>query len=82
MKVWSPKVGIPIRVRLENVDNSVGIELDATTTTSGEWEELEWDFSGMNTSASFVKIVVFFEFIPGLPGDGSIYYFDDIQIID
>ena len=82
MKVWSPKVGIPIRVRLENIDNSVGIELDANTTTMNEWHELEWDFSSQNTSANFVRVVVFFEFVPGLPGDGSIYYYDDIQIID
>ena len=82
MKVWSPKLGIPVRVRLENVDNSVGIELDATTTTSNEWEELEWDFSGMNTAPDYVRVVVFFEFIPGVPGDGSTYYYDDIQIIN
>jgi hypothetical protein len=82
MKVWSPKSGIPIRVRLENANNSVGIELDANTTTTNAWEELEWDFSSSNTNTNFVRVVVFFEFIPGLPGDGSTYYFDDIQIID
>jgi len=83
IKVWSPKSGIPIRVRLENVNNSVGIELDSNTTTANQWEELQWDFSGFNTgSTDFVRVVVFFEFIPGLPGDGSTYYYDDIQIID
>jgi hypothetical protein len=82
MKVWSPKSGIPIKVRLENADNSVGIEVDAFTTTTNEWEELEWDFAGQNNTAAFVKIVVFFEFIDSLPGDGSTYYFDDLQIID
>ena len=82
MKVLSPKTGIPIRVRLENADNSVGIELDANTTTQDEWEELEWDFSGMNTSASFVRVVVFFEFVVNLPGDGSVYYYDDIQVLN
>ena len=82
MKVLSPKTGIPIRVRLENADNSVGIELDANTTTMNEWEELEWDFSSMNTSANFVRVVVFFEFIVNLPGDGSVYYYDDIQILN
>lgn len=82
MKVWSPKSGIPVRVRLENADNSVGIELDANTTTLNEWEELEWDFSSLNTTADFVRIVVFFEFVPDLPGDGSTYFYDDIQIIE
>ncbi|WP_439151927.1 carbohydrate-binding protein [Winogradskyella sp.] len=82
MKVWSPKSGIPIRVRLENQDNSAGIELDATTTTNNEWEELEWDFSSLDTSPDFVRIVVFFEFVVDLPGDGSTYYFDDIQVLN
>ena len=82
MKVWSPKSGIPIKVRFENADNSVGIEVDAFTTTTNEWEELEWDFAGQNNAAAFVKVVVFFEFIDPLPGDGSTYYFDDLQIID
>ena len=26
------------------------------------------------------KVVVFFEFIEGLPGDGSVYYYDDIEV--
>ncbi len=83
MKVWSPKAGIPVRVRLEDQNNTAGIELDSNTTTSNVWEEIEWDFSGVyNPSVDYVRIVVFFEFIPGLPGDGSTYYYDDIQIVD
>ncbi|MFT5737781.1 MAG: hypothetical protein ACI9SG_002131, partial [Maribacter sp.] len=82
VKVYSPKSGIPIKLRLENEDNSVGIEVDMNTTTLNEWEELVYDFSNVDTSAEFVRVIVFFEFIPGLPGDGSTYYFDDIQIIN
>jgi len=82
IKTWSPKSGIPVRVRLENADNSVGLELDANTTTTNEWEELEWDFSSQDTSADFVRIVIFFEFIEDLAGDGSTYYFDDIQLLN
>jgi hypothetical protein len=82
MKVRSPKAGIPIRIRLENAANTSGIELDATTTTTNQWEELEWDFSGMNTNPSFVRVVVFFEFVPNRPGDGSTYYFDDLKILN
>ncbi|WP_250432520.1 Ig-like domain-containing protein [Hanstruepera flava] len=83
MKILSPKSGIPIKVRLEDQNNTAGIEIDASTTTSDEWEELEWDFSSVyNPSIDYVRIVVFFEFVVDLPGDGSTYYFDDIQIID
>lgn len=83
LKVWSPKLGIPIKVRLEDEFNSAGIEVDANTTTQNEWEEMQWDFSGVyNPAINYVRVVVFFEFIPGLAGDGSTYYYDDIQLVD
>ncbi len=78
MKVWSPKVGIPIRLKLENSGGQF-VELDVNTTVSNQWEELVWNFSGMNTAPEFTTVVVFFEFIVDLPGDGSTYYFDDID---
>lgn len=83
MKVLSPKSGIPVKVRLEDQNNTAGIEIDASTTTLDEWEELEWDFSSVyNPGINYVRVVVFFEFVVDLPGDGSTYYFDDIQIVD
>ncbi|WP_197672882.1 carbohydrate-binding protein [Nonlabens sp. Hel1_33_55] len=84
MKVLSPKSGIPIRVQLEDAGNTAGARkfLDANTTTSGEWEELEWDFTALNPGNNLVRIVIFFEFIDGRPGDGSTYYFDDIKILN
>ena len=84
MKVWSPKSGIPVRMKLENSGNpGLFVELDANTTTSNEWEELEWDFSGTNFGvAPFDRVVIFFEFSPGVPGDGSTYYCDDLKILN
>mgnify|MGYP006072551035 FL=1 len=78
MKVWSPKADIPVRLKLEN-GNGDFVELDVNTTTSDQWEELVWDFAGQNTAPEFATIVVFFEFVVDLPGDGSTYYFDDID---
>ena len=83
MKVWSPKLGIPIKVRLEDEFNTAGIEVDANNLTQNGWEEMQWDFGSVyNPAVDYVRVVVFFEFIPGLPGDGSTYYYDDIQIVD
>ncbi|WP_299124883.1 Ig-like domain-containing protein [uncultured Winogradskyella sp.] len=84
MKVWSPKAGIPVRIKLENSANSAQfIELDANTTTTNEWEELEWDFSNANFNVGPLDIVViFFEFVPGTSGDGSVYYCDDLKILN
>lgn len=85
MKVWSPKAGIPIRIKLENSGNptSLFVELDANTTKANEWEELEWDFSTTNFNvAPFDTAVIFFEFVPGVSGDGSIYYCDDLKVLN
>jgi hypothetical protein len=73
-------MGIPIRLKLENADASAFVELDATNTVVNEWEEVVWDFTGMDLSPEFVKVIVFFEFVVDLPGDGSTYYYDDIRL--
>ena len=80
LKTYSPKAGIPVRLKLENPDGSLFVELDVNTTMVNEWEELTWDFTGMTTNNLYTKVVVFFEFIVDLPGDDSVYYYDDIEL--
>lgn len=82
IKVYSPKANIPIRLKLETASGgSEFVELDRNTTVTNQWEELVWDFTGdPQIGLDFVQIVVFFEFVVDLPGDGSTYYFDDIQL--
>jgi len=59
IKTWSPKVNIPIRIRLENADNSVGMEIDLRTTTASAWETLTADFgSRLDPNADYTKIIV------------------------
>ncbi|MFD0931565.1 Ig-like domain-containing protein [Psychroflexus salinarum] len=83
MKVYSPKANIPVRLALETAGGENQIFVDTNTTTSNEWEELEFDFSSVyNPAIDYQRVILFFEFIEGTPGDGSTYYFDDIQIID
>ncbi len=84
LKTWSPKAGVPVRVALENAAGGVTqIFVDVNTTTANAWEELVFDFSSVvDNAAQYNRIVVFFEFIDGLPGDGSTYYYDDIQLIN
>jgi hypothetical protein len=79
VKTWSPKLGIPIRLKLENSTGDF-VELDVNTTTTNEWEELVWDFTGMTGGIEFTQVVIFFEFVVDLPGDGTTYYFDDVQL--
>jgi len=79
IKTWSPKADIPVRLKLEAAGD-VFIELDTNTTLVNQWETLTWDFSGQTAGIDFTTVVVFFEFVPDLPGDGSTYYYDDIEV--
>ena len=82
MKVWSPKADIPVGLALERNDGGADqVLVEVNTTTSNEWEELVFDFGGSaDNSANYNRVIVFMEFIPDLAGDGSTYYFDDIQL--
>lgn len=81
MKSYSPKAGIPVRMKLENNTNpGIFLEVDASTGVAHQWEELVFDFSGLDTDQEFHKVIVFYEFVPDLPGDGTTYYYDDIQL--
>lgn len=82
VKIWSPKSGIPIRLAIERNDGGAAqVFVDVNTTTTNEWEELIFDFEGVaDFSANYNRIVIFMEFIVDLPGDGSTYYVDDIQL--
>lgn len=79
MKVWSPKSDIVVKLKVENLtDGNIAHEVDASTTTTNSWEELTYDFSGIDTGNSYQKVVIFFDF--GNGGDDSNYYFDDIVL--
>ncbi|MEY4835276.1 MAG: hypothetical protein RI980_1391 [Bacteroidota bacterium] len=80
MKVWSPQVGAVVKLKLENLANGTGIntELDATTTVANGWEELTFNFTGINNANNYQRVVVFFDF--GNAGNGATYYFDDIKL--
>ena len=78
IKVWSPQAGIIVKMKLENLaNNTINIEKDVTLTTANSWQELTFDFTGISTTNTFQRVVVFFDF--GTPGNGSVYYFDDIS---
>ena len=79
LKTWSPKADIPVRLKLEAA-GGVFIELDVNTTLENQWETLTWDFTGQTAGIDFTTVVVFFEFVIDLPGDGTTYYYDDIEV--
>jgi hypothetical protein len=78
VKTWSPNAGIVVKLKLENADASIVYEQDLNTSVASAWENLLYDFSAAPV-ADYVRIVIFFDF--GNAGDGSLYYYDDIELI-
>lgn len=79
VKTWSPKAGAQVKLKLENHDASVTYEADLNTTVANQWEELIYDFSAAPV-ADYVKVVIFFDF--GKKGDDSIYYYDEVNLVN
>ena len=79
VRVFSPAAGIPVRLKVENAGASVFAEMDVNTTVANAWETLVYDFStvGIDTSATYIQAVIFFDF--GQDGTGDTYYWDDVQ---
>lgn len=82
VKVWSPRVGAKMLLKVENSANaSLNFESEVSSTKAGEWEELTFDYSAINTANSYDRIVVIFDL--GTPGNGTAnftWYFDDITL--
>ena len=82
MKVYSPRVGAKVLLKLENFANgNLNYEREVLTTVANGWEDLSFDFSGRNTANTYQRVVVIFD--NGTMGDGSAnftFYFDDIRV--
>ena len=82
VKVYSPRVGAKLLLKVENLtDGNVSFDKEVATTVANAWEELTFDYSAISTTNSHQKIVLIFDL--GTVGDGSAnftYYFDDIKL--
>ena len=82
MKVFSPRVGAKVLLKVENLTNGgISYEKEVLTTMANAWEDLTFDYSAINTANSYQKIVLIFEL--GTMGDGSAnftFLFDDIRL--
>ena len=82
MKVWSPRAGAKVLLKVENATNgSISFEREVTTTVANGWDDLVFDYSAINTANSFQNMVIIFD--NGTPGNGSAnftFYYDDIRL--
>jgi hypothetical protein len=87
VRVYSPAIGLDVKLKLEDHANGANsVETDVLTTKAGQWETLTFDFShntaptpAWNTSFRYDKASIFFDF--GNTGTGSIFYWDDVFIL-
>ena len=81
MKVYAPTVGTKVLLKFENLtDGTVFSQQEVATTTANTWEQLTYDFSSVDVSKSYQKVVLIFD--NGTVGDGSAnftFLFDDIS---
>jgi len=82
MKVFSPRVGARVLLKVENSSNPAqNFEREVATTVAGAWQELTFDYSAINTGNVYDRVVLIFDL--GTPGDGSANYtflLDDLRL--
>ena len=82
VKVYSPRIGAKLLLKVENATNGgISYEKEVATTVANAWEELTFDYTAINTGNFYSKIVLIFD--NGTMGDGTAnftFLFDDIKL--
>jgi hypothetical protein len=82
MKVFSPRVGAKVLLKVENSANgSINYEKEVSTSIANAWEDLVFDYTGINAANVYDRVVLIFDL--GTPGNGSAnftFLFDDIRL--
>ena len=76
MTVWSPVANTPVLLKLENATTGVNAERAATTTTTGAWETVSFDFS-TEGDLTFESVTIFMNFNVQDPATQT-YYWDNL----
>lgn len=82
MKVYAVNQVTDVTLRLEKLpypDTEPSAERVATITATGEWQELTFDFSDINTN-TYKNMIVYFE--RNATCDNDVYYFDDLVQVE
>ncbi len=89
VRVYSPNVGIPVRLKVENAANGAkSVETEAITTVANAWETLTFDFAAnvsgtpaLDLTVTYDRMTIFFNFgkTGAQVGSAKTYYFDDVS---
>ena len=82
MKVFSPRVGAKVLLKVENLTNGgIFFEKEVTSTVANTWEDMAFDFRTINTGNTYSKVVIICDL--GIVGNGTANFtwlFDDIRL--
>jgi exo-beta-1,3-glucanase (GH17 family) len=90
VRVYSPKAGIPVRLKVEDAANtSHSVETEALTTKANAWETLTFDFANpvagtpaLNLGYNYNRVIIFFNFgVTGAVAGAQTFYFDDVVFV-
>ena len=80
VKVYSPRAGAKLLLKVENLTNAgINFEKEVTITTANAWTELTFDYTAISTTNSYQKLVFIFDL--GTVGDASAnytFYYDSV----
>ena len=76
MQVWSPVANTPVLLKLEG--GPPPVERQVTTTTTGAWEEIIFDFSAEG-AVEYTTAVIFMNFNV-VDGATQTYYWDNLEL--
>lgn len=83
VKVYMPRAGAKLLLKVENeANNSIFFEKEATGTIANTWEELTFDYSSIDISKQYHRLIFIFDL--GTVGNGSAeftYLFDDVKLV-
>jgi len=74
LKILAPESGGSVLLKFENSDLTSWQEIELTPDP-GEWDDLEFDFSG-TTATDYVRLVIFFDFLG--TSAGNQWHVDDV----
>ncbi len=82
MKVFAPRVGTKVLMKVENeTDATISFEREVLTTQANAWEDLTFNFTAINATNQYSKVVLIFDL--GTMGDGTpnfTFLFDDVRL--
>jgi len=81
-RVYSPKAGVPIKIKAEYASQQGTADASATTTVVVGWQTLTWVLNDADLTKAYTSLVLLPDLGTVSPTSGDSYFFDDITLTD